>query len=182
MGLLRGIRRVAPVAAAGLAAGWFLKRQGLLGAADGPEPSLPPRPSPSPPAPEVAPDEQGAEEDEPLEAHVEAVEAVSDAADVTTVVEDLLAAAPGEGQEMGDVEGEEPPDLAENVQAALADVPGLLPGSVRVEAAEGVVWLRGQLARPEMIAEAGRRAAAAPGVTEVRNLLHVPGTPPPAGA
>jgi BON domain len=185
MGLLKGIRRLAPLAAAGLAAGWFLKQQRRLGVGGGPEPSLPPEPPPPPPPspePAVSPDEPDEHDDEPLEAHAEAVEAVSDAADVTTVVEDLLAVAPGEEREIVDaeiVEGEDQPGLAEAVQAALADVPGLLSGSVQVEAAGGIVWLRGQLARPEMITEAERRAAMAPGVAEVRNLLHLPGTPPP---
>jgi hypothetical protein len=84
MGLLRGIARAAPVLAAGLAAGWYLRRQGLLGG--------PPRPELAPPAP--FPPRQPALHEEPLEAHVEAVEAVSDAADIPSVVEDLLAAEP----------------------------------------------------------------------------------------
>src|SRR4051794_28012290 len=81
MGLLKGIRRLAPLAAAGLAAGWFLKQQRRLGAGGGPEPSLPPEPTPTPPpAPEpaVSPDEPDEHDDEPLEAHAQAVEAVSD--------------------------------------------------------------------------------------------------------
>ena len=107
------------------------------------------------------------------EAHVEAVEAVSDAADVTSVVEDLLAVAPGEETEIPDAEVvEESEDLYERVRAALAEV----PGSVQVESDRGIVWLRGELERPEAIAEAERRAASVTGVAEVRNLLHLPGT------
>jgi hypothetical protein len=44
--------------------------------------------------------------DEPIEAHVDRVEAVSDAADVMSVVEDLLAVAPGEEEQPA--EGEPP--------------------------------------------------------------------------
>lgn len=163
MALLRGIGRAVPLVAAGLAAGWYLRRQGLLGAPARPE-------LPWPPAPEPV--------QEPLEAHVEAVEAVSDAADVTSVVEDLLAVAPGEETEIADAEVvEESEDLPERVRAALAEVPG--SGSVQVESDRGIVWLRGELERPEAIAEAERRAASVTGVAEVRNRLHLPGTPPP---
>jgi osmotically-inducible protein OsmY len=116
-----------------------------------------------------------------MEAHVQAVEAVSDAADVTSVVEDLLAVAPGEQQEIVDAEVVTEADLVETVRAALAESPGLLSGSMRVEADAGVVWLRGELERPDAIIEAERRAASVPGVAEVRNLLHLPGTPPPRG-
>ncbi len=178
MAILRGIGRVTPVLAAGLAAGWYLRRQGLLGAP--PAPELPPAPEPAPPrpAPEPEPEPQS---EEPLEAHVEAVEAVSDAADVTAVVEDLLAAAPEEEDRIVDAEvvDEGAPDLAETVRLRLAEVPGLLAESLRIESSGGVVWLRGELERPEAIAEAERLAASVSGVAEVRNLLHLPGTPPP---
>ena len=94
MGLLRGIGRAAPVVAAGLAGAWYLRRQGLLGGA--PPPELPRSNAPEPREEEPAA--------EPIDAHVEAVEAVSDASDVTAVVEDLLAAAPGEDEEIVDAE------------------------------------------------------------------------------
>jgi hypothetical protein len=210
MALLRGIGRAAPLLAAGVAAGWYLRRQGLLGGAARPELPWPPDPAPSPPASppsaatrvaevvEPPPEEPAVEEpppeqvaagelepepeepEEPLDAHAEAVEAVSDAADVTAVVEDLLAVAPGEEQEIVDAEVvEESEDLNGRVRMALAEIPGLLSGAVQVESSGGIVWLRGELARPEAIGEAERRAAAVGGVVEVRNLLHLPGTPPP---
>jgi len=120
-------------------------------------------------------------EGEPIDAHVEAVEAVSDAADVAAVVEDLLAVAPSEEQDIADAgvaEASGERGLAESVRVALAEVPVPLSGSIHVVAAEGVVWLRGKLERPAAIAEAERRAAAVPGVLEVRNLLQLRGTPP----
>jgi len=112
---------------------------------------------------------------------VDAVEAVSDASDVTSVVEDLLAVAPGEETEIVDAEvvTEREPDVADSVRAALAEILG--SGSLEVEAAGGVVWLRGELERPDAITKAERTAASVDGVTEVRNLLHLPGTPPPSG-
>jgi hypothetical protein len=109
MGLLRAIGRAAPLIVAGAAAGWYLRRQGLLGGARRPALPWPPDPQdpvdPSPAASEPPPD------DEPIEEHAEAVEAVSDAADVTAVVEDLLAAAPGEDEAIVDAEVVEEEDV-----------------------------------------------------------------------
>ena len=67
--------------AAALAAGWYLRRKGLPGGPPRPELAGPP---------------------EPIDAHVDAVAAVSDAADVSSVIEDLRAAEP----EVVDVEDE----------------------------------------------------------------------------
>ncbi len=182
MGLLRGIGRAVPVIAAGLVLGRYLRRKGLLGGPARPDVPWPePRAEqPQPPAEEPEPraDEP---EGEPMDAHVEAVEAMSDAADVTAVVEDLLAVAPSEEQdiaEAGVAEASGETDLAESVRAALALAPVPISSSIRVVAAEGVVWLRGELERPEAIAEAQQRAASVPGVIEVRNLLQLPGKPP----
>jgi hypothetical protein len=197
MGLLRALGRAAPLIAAGAAAGWYLRRQGLLGAGSRPALPWPPQPpAPAPPPPAEAEPPPPAEQatvvretaeppDEPIEQHAEAVEAVSDAADVTAVVEDLLAAAPGEegivDAEVVEEDSEEEAEraLTERIRVALAEQPGLLAGSVSVVVSGGTVWLRGQLDRPEAITEAERRAAAVDGVRDVRNLLHLPGTPPP---
>jgi hypothetical protein len=108
MGLLRGIGRAAPVLAAGLAAGWYLRRQGLLGGP--PPPELAPPPPFPPPAPAAEETRVASVPEEPLEAHVEAVEAISDAADIPSVVEDLLAAEP-EVLDAEVVEEEGPRDL-----------------------------------------------------------------------
>lgn len=70
--------------------------------------------------------------------------------------------------------------LAHKVETQIfrpADSP---KATVNVNAVDGVVFLRGVARTPEEIAELERRVRAIPGVREVENLLHLPGTPPPA--
>jgi hypothetical protein len=79
---------------------------------------------------------------------------------------------------------EEPPpppddELVDAVRRKLSEQPGLLPNTVDLEALSGVVILRGEAKHRETIEELGRRATAVAGVREVRNLLHLPGEPPP---
>jgi len=50
---------------------------------------------------------------------------------------------------------------------------------VNVNAENGVVYLRGQVPRPEMIEELARQARKVKGVRDVQNLLHLPETPAP---
>ena len=52
-------------------------------------------------------------------------------------------------------------------------------GEIHVDAYEGCVTLRGQLEHPDDIRRLVRDAAQVEGVREVRNFLHLPGTPPP---
>ncbi len=52
-------------------------------------------------------------------------------------------------------------------------------GEVLVDAYEGCVTLRGQLEHPDEIRQLVRETAHVEGVREVRNFLHLPGTPPP---
>jgi osmotically-inducible protein OsmY len=59
-----------------------------------------------------------------------------------------------------------------------ADAP---KGKVSVNAADGVVELRGEV-DVEQIARLGKAAKAVSGVRDVHNLLHVPGTPAPHAA
>jgi osmotically-inducible protein OsmY len=51
--------------------------------------------------------------------------------------------------------------------------------TVNMDVADGVVTLRGQLDRPEDIRELTKAVSKVAGVQEVRNYLHLPGTPPP---
>jgi osmotically-inducible protein OsmY len=59
-----------------------------------------------------------------------------------------------------------------------ADAP---KGDVDVNVANGVVYLRGQVAQSELIQDLEQRARAVQGVREVQNLLRAPGTEAPAG-
>jgi len=68
--------------------------------------------------------------------------------------------------------------LVDRVESQLfrdADVP---KGGINVDAADGVVTLRGEVDAP-MIEEIAVRVAAVEGVTRVENLLHPPGTSAP---
>ncbi len=66
--------------------------------------------------------------------------------------------------------------LANKVRTELfrpADAP---KGDVNVNVEDGVVYLRGELERPELIEDLVERARAVQGVQGVENLLHLPGT------
>jgi hypothetical protein len=52
-------------------------------------------------------------------------------------------------------------------------------GEIHVDAHDGCVTLRGQLQHPDQIRRLVRDSANVSGVREVRNYLHLPGTPPP---
>ncbi len=76
---------------------------------------------------------------------------------------------------------EEPDDamLAHKVETELfrdADVP---KGDINVNAENGVVYLRGQVADEGLAETLGKSARKIQGVREVENLLHTPGTPAP---
>ena len=79
---------------------------------------------------------------------------------------------------------EEPKDyddatLANKVQTEIfrpAEVP---KGQIDVNVQQGVVQLRGEVPRPEMIEELGEQTRRIQGVRDVENLLHLPGTEAP---
>ena len=56
------------------------------------------------------------------------------------------------------------------------DVP---KGQINVNVQEGVVQLRGEVPRPELIDDLVEKARSVQGVRDVENLLHLPGTPAP---
>jgi hypothetical protein len=69
--------------------------------------------------------------------------------------------------------------LAHKVETEIfrpADAP---KGTVNVNAVDGVVFLRGTAQTPEQIRDLERRVQSIPGVKDVENLLHLPGTPAP---
>jgi osmotically-inducible protein OsmY len=69
--------------------------------------------------------------------------------------------------------------LAHKVETELfrdADVP---KGDINVNAEDGVVYLRGEVADEGLAEVLGKSARKIQGVREVENLLHTPGTPAP---
>ena len=57
---------------------------------------------------------------------------------------------------------------------------GSLPkGALNVNAENGVVYLRGEVERPELIVEVVERARRIGGVVDVEDLLHLPARPRP---
>jgi osmotically-inducible protein OsmY len=65
--------------------------------------------------------------------------------------------------------------LARKVETEIfrgADVP---KGQINVNAEDGVVYLRGEVEKPDMIEDLGAKARSVQGVLGVENLLHVPG-------
>jgi hypothetical protein len=189
MGLLRALGRAAPLVAAGLVARHSMRRQGLIGAPPRPELPWPPAPAEEvsgPPAVEGTAVEVVGEEAPPDAPTIEQlpVEEEDGPPDVTAVVDDLLSARPARQETIADAEVvEDAPSgsdraLAESVRVALAAQPGLLQGSLEIEALDGTVWLRGELHESEDVAEAERRVSAVPGVRLVRSLLHARGTSP----
>jgi osmotically-inducible protein OsmY len=85
----------------------------------------------------------------------------------------VTPSVPGRGDTPDDV------TLAHKVESEIfrsADAP---KGAVSVNAENGVVFLRGELADREWIDRLGDEAKKVDGVKEVRNLLHLPGTEAP---
>jgi hypothetical protein len=67
-------------------------------------------------------------------------------------------------------------DKVESIVFRDRDVP---KGEININAENGVVFLRGQVARPEVVEALEERVRKVRGVRGVENLLHTPGTPPP---
>jgi osmotically-inducible protein OsmY len=70
--------------------------------------------------------------------------------------------------------------LARKVETEIfrdAEVP---KGQINVNAENGKIVLRGEVGKPEMIRDLEERARKVQGVSEVENLLHLPGTEAPA--
>jgi hypothetical protein len=143
-----------------------------------PEPPEPPEPEPPSAEPLVSSEQPTLEE---------SVVEEPDPIDVNAVVEDLIA--PLESEAVVDAEVVEEPEpagppsdelVAASVRRALARDPRIPAGAVTVEAAAGQVFLRGEIDSPGLIGELERRVQEIEGVDRVRNLLHLPGTPPPS--
>lgn len=71
------------------------------------------------------------------------------------------------------------PDLVDRVRSQAFKGPRWHPYTINVDAADGVVTIRGVLDDPAQIVEAEHAVRAIAGVDDVVNLLHVRGTPAP---
>jgi BON domain len=98
-----------------------------------------------------------------------------------------IAAAQARGRTRGLLHGLRPQaprhlddaELAHKVETIVFRDPRLPKGPVSVNAEDGCVFLRGEIERPELVAELEEAVRRVPGVREVENLLHLPGTPAP---
>jgi hypothetical protein len=72
--------------------------------------------------------------------------------------------------------------LARKVETVIFRDEGVPKGKIDVNAADGVVWLRGEAQTPDMIKILERQASEIPEVKKVENLLHLPKTPAPTRA
>lgn len=69
--------------------------------------------------------------------------------------------------------------LARKVETVIFRDASVPKGKIDVNAADGVVWLRGEAKTPDMIKMLEAAAARIPEVKKVENLLHLPKTPAP---
>lgn len=72
--------------------------------------------------------------------------------------------------------------LARKVESEIFRATRIPKGTVDVNAVDGVVYLRGEVKRPEHIRRLEARTRAIPEVRDVENLLHLPKTPAPTRA
>ena len=70
--------------------------------------------------------------------------------------------------------------LAHKVESVLYRDREVPKGRISINAEEGVVFLRGEVDRPELVHELEDAVRRIAGVRAVENLLHLPGTPAPA--
>jgi osmotically-inducible protein OsmY len=70
-------------------------------------------------------------------------------------------------------------DKVESIVFRNRDVP---KGQININAENGVVFLRGEVDRPELVDALGERVRKVRGVRGVENLLHTPGRPPAASS
>ena len=91
------------------------------------------------------------------------------------------AEAYGLQQKMTHLDKDTPPAndsvLAQKVMSELFRDQDIPKGQINIDAVDGVVYLRGQVKRPDMIEHIESRVRRIGGVRDVMNLLHLPGTP-----
>lgn len=70
--------------------------------------------------------------------------------------------------------------LARKVETVIFRDRSIAKGKVDVNVADGVVWLRGEVKRPDLVQKVERKVRQVPEVHGVENLLHLPKTPAPS--
>ena len=98
-----------------------------------------------------------------------------------------IAVARAEGRATGFVHRVRPPaaeplddaTLAHKVESIVFRSPKVPKGQISINAEEGTVFLRGQVDQAELIRDLEQAVRKVPGVRDVENLLHLPGTPAP---
>jgi hypothetical protein len=87
-------------------------------------------------------------------------------------------------QHLQEEEKPQPDDvtLARKVETEIFRPEDAPKGQVDVNVENGIVFLRGEVERPEIIKDLEGRARKVQGVREVENLLHLPGSPTPSAA
>jgi hypothetical protein len=68
--------------------------------------------------------------------------------------------------------------LARKVESEIFRGRGTSKATVDVNVVDGVVWLRGEVKRPQQVSDLERKARSIPEVRGVENLLHLAKTPP----
>ena len=91
---------------------------------------------------------------------------------------DKIPGRGGDDSDSGD-EGVDDVTLARKVETEIFREPDAPKGSVDVNVQEGVVQLRGEVERQQLMDELVGRAREVQGVQDVENLLHLPGDPAP---
>jgi osmotically-inducible protein OsmY len=92
----------------------------------------------------------------------------------------VASEAYGLQQKVAHLDNDAPPEndavLAQKVMSELFRDQDIPKGQINVNAVDGVVYLRGQVKRPDMIEHIESRVRKIDGVHDVRNMLHQPGT------
>ena len=83
------------------------------------------------------------------------------------------------GRQLGRESSLNDPTLAHKVETEIFRDPDVPKGDINVQARDGIVELRGEVPRSELIDELVERTRRIPEVRDVENLLHVAGTPAP---
>ena len=96
----------------------------------------------------------------------------------------VTAEAYGVTQKVAHLKEEEKPQpddvtLARKVETELFRDPDVPKGQININAENGVIVLRGEVEKPDMIDDLVAKARNVQGVRDVENLLHLPETPAP---